>query len=283
MTGQNQDNMPSDMPPDMPPGKGGGHANRRRPFANVSYNWMLPTMVTICGLIAGLTGFRMALEGRWETALALVMLAAVFDALDGRMARLLRATSAFGAALDSLTDAVVFGVVPALILYQWALADHGNIAWMTALFYVVCIILRLARFDSELPDKPEFAKGFFVGVPAPASAGLVLLPIAAAQVIDLPLLHQAVPVSIWLMVCGIAAISTIPTFSGKTFRLPVRSVLPVLAAIGFVASLAVTVAWQAYIGCALLYMASIFFSVRQYRQRLKAEKAKAASDERGND
>ena len=256
---------------------------RRRPFANVSYNWMLPNMVTICGLIAGLTGFRMALEGRWETALALVMLAAVFDALDGRMARLLRATSAFGAALDSLTDAVVFGVVPALILYQWALADHGNIAWMTALFYAVCIILRLARFDSELPDKPEFAKGFFVGVPAPASAGLVLLPIAAAQVFDYEFLRQAVPVSGWLMACGIAAISTLPTFSGKTFRLPARSALPMLAAIGFAASLAVTVAWQVYIGCAFLYLLSILFSVRQYRRRLQAEKAKAGSSERGND
>lgn len=242
---------------------------RRRPFSRVSYNWMLPNMITIGGLIAGLTGVRMALDERWEAALSLVLLAAVFDALDGRMARLLKATSAFGAALDSLTDAVVFGVVPALILYQWALAEHGNIAWLTALFYSVCILLRLARFDSELPDKPDYAKGFFVGVPAPASAGLVLLPIAAAQTFDFDFLRQALPVAVWLMFCGILAISTIPTFSGKTLRLPVKSVLPVLAGIGFIAALIVTMAWQAYLVCAALYFISVGFSIQQYNRRAR--------------
>ena len=120
---------------------------------------------------------RFALAGKWDMVVGLIFIAAIFDALDGRTARLLRATSAFGAALDSLSDVVVFGVIPGLCLYLWALQDHGNIAWASALFYIVCIALRLARFDSELPDKPEYAKDFFTGLPSPAAGLLVISPI----------------------------------------------------------------------------------------------------------
>ena len=137
-----------------------GPAKKRR-FRNASLNWLLPNMLTIGGLISGLTGLRFALDEMWITAITMIVLAAIFDALDGRMARLLKSTSEFGAALDSLSDAVVFGIVPALTLYLWALQDLGNIAWGTALFYAVCVILRLARFNSELPDKPEYTKSFF--------------------------------------------------------------------------------------------------------------------------
>ncbi|HCD62951.1 MAG TPA: CDP-diacylglycerol--serine O-phosphatidyltransferase, partial [Alphaproteobacteria bacterium] len=142
---------------------------KKRRFRSVSLNWLLPNMLTIGGLISGLTGLRFALDEMWITAITMIVLAAIFDALDGRMARLLKSTSEFGAALDSLSDAVVFGIVPALTLYLWALQDLGNIAWGTALFYAVCVILRLARFNSELPDKPEYTKSFFVGIPAPAA------------------------------------------------------------------------------------------------------------------
>ena len=112
---------------------------KRRAFRSVSMNWLLPNMLTIGGLVSGLTALRYALDGKWMAAVTLIVLAAIFDALDGRMARLLKSTSAFGAALDSLSDAVVFGVVPALCLYLWALQGSGNFAWGTALFFAVCI------------------------------------------------------------------------------------------------------------------------------------------------
>ena len=113
--------------------------------------------------MSGLTGLRFALEDRWVAVIAMIALAAVFDGLDGRMARLLKTTSAFGAALDSLSDAVVFGIVPALCLYLWALQDSGNLAFGTALFYSVCVLLRLARFDSELPDSLPIEMRFLWG------------------------------------------------------------------------------------------------------------------------
>ena len=138
---------------------------RRRRFRTVSIFWLLPNVLTVAGLITGLTALRFALAGKWPTVIGLIALAAVFDALDGRMARRFKTSSAFGAALDSLSDLVVFGVVPALCLYLWALQDLGNLAWWATMFYAVSIALRLARFDSEIRDPAEESKDYFTGVP----------------------------------------------------------------------------------------------------------------------
>ncbi|MGB1873350.1 MAG: CDP-alcohol phosphatidyltransferase family protein, partial [Candidatus Puniceispirillaceae bacterium] len=127
----------------------------QRRFRTVSIFWLLPNVLTVAGLISGLTALRFALDGRWAAVIGLIALASVFDALDGRTARRFKTSSAFGAALDSLSDLVVFGVVPALCLYLWALQDSGNLAWWATMFYAVSIALRLARFDSELRDPPE--------------------------------------------------------------------------------------------------------------------------------
>jgi CDP-diacylglycerol--serine O-phosphatidyltransferase len=140
-----------------------------RRFQSVSIFWLLPNVLTVAGLVSGLTALRFALDGRWSGVIGLIVLAAVFDALDGRTARRFKTASAFGAALDSLSDLVVFGVVPALCLYLWALQDSGRIAWWATMFYAVAIALRLARFDSELRDPPGHSKDYFTGVPAPAS------------------------------------------------------------------------------------------------------------------
>ena len=153
----------------------------KRRFRSVSIFWLLPNMLTIAGFVSGLTALRFALDGRWAGVIVLITVAAVFDALDGRTARRFKTQSAFGAALDSLSDLVVFGVVPALCLFVWALQDSGNIAWAATLFYAVSIALRLARFDSELPNPPDYAANYFSGIPAPAAGFLVLMPI----VIDL--------------------------------------------------------------------------------------------------
>ena len=131
---------------------------KKRNFRSVSLYWLLPNVLTISGLVSGLTALRFAMDGRWAGVIVLISVAAVFDALDGRTARRFQTSSAFGAALDSLSDMVVFGVVPALCLYIWALRGAGTIAWWATLFYAVSIALRLARFNSELTDSPEYAK-----------------------------------------------------------------------------------------------------------------------------
>ena len=234
---------------------------RRKPFASVSFSWLLPNLLTVGGLVAGLTALRFALEARWDAALVMVAVAAICDGLDGRMARLLKSTSAFGAALDSLSDAVVFGIVPALCLYLWALQDSGNFAFGTALFYSVCVLLRLARFDSELPDQPEYKQSFFVGIPAPAAAFLVLVPIVIYQEFSFAWLREPYFVSLVLIMIGAGAVSTLPTFNGKKIRVPGQAILPLLALFALIAALIFTHPWKLYLAIAAAYVASFPFSI----------------------
>lgn len=239
----------------------------------VSTSWMIPNIITIAALVSGLTALRFALDGKWESVVGLIVLAGVFDALDGRTARLLRVTSAFGAALDSLSDVVVFGVIPGLCLYLWALQDHGNIAWAAALFYIVCIALRLARFDSELPDKAEYAKDFFTGLPSPAAGLLVLLPIVIDIHWGVAFIRDAFLVSIVLVTCGIGAVCTLPTFAGKSLKIPSRMALPVLAIVAMLAASAVSQPWAAYLLISAIYIALIPVALVAFlRRKAKYEK-----------
>ena len=259
----------SDWPPEKP---------KRHRFRSVSLNWLLPNMLTIAGLISGLTGLRFALDDLWISAITMIVLAAIFDALDGRMARLLKTTSAFGAALDSLSDAVVFAIVPALTLYLWARQDLGNIAWGTALFYAVCVILRLARFDSELPDKPEYTKSFFVGIPAPAAAFLVLLPVVVLEVTAQSWLRDEQIVSVVLVVVGAGAVSTMPTFNGKTLKVPSHAILPFLALIALIGGIIVISPWTVYLVLAGLYIASFPVSTLAFYRRRRHFEARRSAD-----
>ena len=242
----------------------------RRNRIRVSTSWLIPNVITIAALISGLTALRFALAGKWDMVVGLIFIAAIFDALDGRTARLLRATSAFGAALDSLSDVVVFGVIPGLCLYLWALQDHGNIAWASALFYIVCIALRLARFDSELPDKPEYAKDFFTGLPSPAAGLLVISPIVIDIHFQLAFIREAELVSAVLVICGIGAVSSVPTFAGKTLRMPSRYALPALAIIAMFVAYALSQPWAAYLILAGIYLATLPLSAIIYQKRKSA-------------
>ena len=240
---------------------------KKRFRIQVSTSWMIPNIITILALVSGLTALRFALDDKWEVVVGLIVLAGIFDALDGRTARLLRVTSAFGAALDSLSDVVVFGVIPGLCLYLWALQDHGNIAWAAALFYIVCIALRLARFDSELPDKPEYAKDFFTGLPSPAAGLLVMSPIVIDLHWGVAFIRDAFLVSAVLVICGIGAVSNLPTFAGKTMRIPSRMALPALAVIGMMVASTVSQPWLAYLFLAGLYLVTIPISLMAYLRR----------------
>ena len=243
----------------------------KRRFRSVSIFWLLPNMLTVAGLVSGLTALRFALDGRWAGVIVLIAVAAVFDALDGRTARRFKTQSAFGAALDSLSDLVVFGVVPALCLFVWALQDSGNIAWAATLFYAVSIALRLARFDSELPNPPDYAANYFTGIPAPAAGFLVLMPIVIDLQFGLEIVRQATYVSVWLVLIGAGAVSTLPTFAGKKLKLPVDTVLPVLALVGLVGAAIVTEPWLTYLVVATVYVISLPIAVLRFAREKSAQ------------
>ena len=249
---------------------------KKRHFRSVSIFWLLPNILTIGGLVSGLTALRFAMEDRWAGVIVLITVAAVFDALDGRTARRFKTQSAFGAALDSLSDLVVFGVVPSICLFIWALQDSGNIAWVATLFFAVSIALRLARFDSELPNPPDYAANYFTGIPAPAAGFLVLMPVVIDLEFSLEVVRQAPYVSVWLVLIGAGAMSTMPTFAGKKLKLPVDTVLPILALVGLVGAAIVTEPWLTYLFVATVYIFSFPVSVMRF-QREKSSQASAGS------
>ena len=249
-------------------------ANRspqKRRFRSVSIFWLLPNMLTIGGFVSGLTALRFALDGRWAGVIVLITVAAVFDALDGRTARRFKTQSAFGAALDSLSDLVVFGVVPALCLFTWALQDSGNIAWVATLFFAVSIALRLARFDSELPNPADYAANYFTGIPAPAAGFLVLMPIVIDLEFGLEVVRQASYVSIWLVLIGAGAVSTLPSFAGKKLKLPVNTVLPVLALVGLLGAAIVTEPWLTYLAVVTVYIVSLPIAAMRFTREKSAQ------------
>ena len=254
-------------------------ANRppqKRRFRSVSIFWLLPNMLTIGGFVSGLTALRFALDGRWAGVIVLITVAAVFDALDGRTARRFKTQSAFGAALDSLSDLVVFGVVPALCLFTWALQDSGNIAWVATLFFAVSIALRLARFDSELPNPADYAANYFTGIPAPAAGFLVLMPIVIDLEFGLEVVRQASYVSIWLVLIGAGAVSTLPSFAGKKLKLPVNTVLPVLALVGLLGAAIVTEPWLTYLAVATVYIVSLPIAAIRFTREKSAQNSSDA-------
>lgn len=244
---------------------------RGQRFSGLSFNKLLPNIITVMALCSGLSGLRFALADRWEFAVGLILLAAVFDALDGRMARLLRAQSKFGAELDSLSDFLCFGVVPAIVVFLWSMVDLKNFGWMAVLFFATCCVLRLARFNVRLDDdKPAFAYNYFTGVPAPAGAGLALLPMILDFQFELGLQEAPVLVAVWLAGVGLLMVSQIPTYSFKRMKVPQRWVLPTLIGAGLVIAAVISAPWFSLGIVLIVYLATIPLAVRTYRRLLKA-------------
>lgn len=240
-------------------------------FSGQSFNKMIPNLITVLALCFGLSGLRFALIGRWEMAVTMVVLAAVFDALDGRMARLLRAQSKFGAELDSLSDFVSFGVVPGVMVYVWTLQAFAGFGWMVALFYATCCMLRLARFNVRLDDeeKPAFTYNYFTGVPAPAGAGLALLPMMLDFQTGFAIRETPEFMAIWMVAVGLLMVSQVPTFSFKRMKVPQRMVLPTLIAAGLVIAGVVSAPWFMLALVITAYLFSIPLSVVAYRRLVK--------------
>ncbi|MFK7793270.1 MAG: CDP-diacylglycerol--serine O-phosphatidyltransferase [Devosiaceae bacterium] len=244
-----------------PGGKPGSPRGKRWQRVNrVPLRVVLPNMVTLLALCSGLTAIRLALEGRLELAMMAILLAAFLDALDGRLARMLKGTSRFGAELDSLTDFVNFGVAPALILYQSSLVTLDNLGWIAALLYAICTGLRLARFNAALDtEEPTQNQLFFTGVPAPAGALLALLPMYFALLGGDWLTGSPLLVAAYIVLIGLLMVSSLPTFSGKKLgaRLPSNSVLPFMVAGAAMIAVLVAFTWQMLIALAFLYLASM--------------------------
>ncbi|MBA0127728.1 phosphatidylcholine/phosphatidylserine synthase [Haloechinothrix sp. YIM 98757] len=227
---------------------------------------LLPNAITILALCAGLSSVQFALLGSYDLAIVGVVVAALLDSLDGRIARLLDATSKTGAELDSLSDAVSFGVAPALVLFIW-LSDGHRFGWIAALVFAVCMILRLARFNTLLDDteQPPYADEFFVGVPAPAGGLLALLPVTLT--LEFGPGWWTHPVAVWGWTIAIAAllISRLPTLSVKTMRVPAKAVAPLLVGVGLLAAAIIQFPLIALSAALLLYLAHLPYAVYRYR------------------
>lgn len=268
---------------------------RSRPrFKGLSFNRLIPNLMTLVGLCAGLTAIRFALAGRWDAAAAAIVIAGVIDGLDGRIARLLKATSRFGAEFDSLADFLCFGVAPALVLYLWTLQTWGGLGWAPCLMYAVCAALRLARFNAAIDGapKPAYAYNFFTGVPAPAAAGLALFPLFVSLQADAMGFHAVGDImqfpgfaAVTLLGVGALMVSTLPTWSFKNFKVPQHYVLPLLLGAGFFVAILVSEPWAAFALIGLVYAALIPMGVKSYR-RLRAEAealAAVAREEEGTE
>jgi CDP-diacylglycerol--serine O-phosphatidyltransferase len=256
---------------------------RTRPrFEGLSFNRLIPNIMTLLGLCAGLVAIRFAIDDRWPQAAAFIVVAGVIDGLDGRLARLLKATSRFGAEFDSLADFLSFGVAPALVLYLWTMHTVGPLGFVPCLLFAVCSSLRLARFNAALDvgmekPKPAYAYNFFTGVPAPAGAGCALFPLFAAIALSewgwlatANGFRHPVFVGVVLVVVGGLMVSTLPTWSFKNFKVPRGAVLPLLLGVGAYVALLVAEPWAALTAAGVIYLGMLPFSVRSYLA-LKAE------------
>lgn len=263
---------------------------RTRPrFKGPSFNRVIPNLLTLLGLCAGLTALRFAIEGRFGLVVVAILVATVIDGLDGRLARLLKGTSRFGAEFDSLTDFLCFGVAPAFTIYLWSLAEWRGFGFVPALLYAICTALRLARFNAALDANPApaYAYNFFTGVPAPAGAALALFPLFVgleAQSYGWTWLEVAArfPGFNALVLIGTAAllVSTLPVWSFKNFKVPVEYVLPLMVGVGAYAALLVADLWGALALLSLTYVAMLPFSRRSYRRlREAAEAMRSRPDE----
>lgn len=254
---------------------------RNRRFKPIPVRMLLPNLITLLALCAGLTAIRVAVEGNLQWALAAIVFAALLDGVDGRLARMLKGTSRFGAELDSLADFVNFGVAPGLILYFWGLHELKSAGWIVAMVFAICAGLRLARFNVMIddPDRPAWAGNFFTGIPAPAGAITVLLPIYLSFLgVEVNLL------TVWLtfvytLIIGLLMVSRLPVFSGKRVgkRVSPEMVLPVFVlAVSFFALL-VAYPWPVLTIGTVAYLVFLPVGVWSYREHRRKDAAAMAA------
>ncbi len=248
----------------------------------MAFRAMVPNAVTALALCFGLTGVRFGIAENWELAVGCVVFAGVLDGMDGRIARLLRANSRFGAELDSLSDVTAFGVAPSLILFLWSLHQAPQFGWVAALALAVCCALRLARFNSRMDadDQPHKSAGYLTGVPAPAGAGLAFVPVYLWLVTGEEIFRAWYVAMPWVIFIALLLISSVATFSWSSLRIRRSSRLFVIAGVGLLGAALVTQPWVTLLAISLIYIALLPFSVASYA-RVKRRRAGPIADGAG--
>lgn len=243
----------------------------------ITLRQVAPNAITAMALCFGLTGMRYAMSGEWERAAVAIVLAAVLDGVDGRVARMLRGESRFGAELDSLSDVIAFGVSPAIILYLWSLQAMPRFGWIGALGLALCCALRLARFNASMDnaEQPLKQAGFNVGVPAPAGAGLALLPVFLWLSTGWEVARDWRIVLPWAIIVAFLMVSNLPTLGWKRMRVPPALRLFAIGATGMLAALLLTAPWPVLLGMSATYLALLpvswlsYARIRRQRMRLR--------------
>lgn len=228
---------------------------------------LLPNLLTIAAICAGLTAIRMGIYRSYETAVLLILLAALLDGLDGRLARALKSDSKMGAELDSLADFLNFGVAPGLLLYTWALEDSRGFGWLAVLVFAVCAVMRLARFNVQRKaEDKDHDNRFFTGVPSPAGAMLVMLPMFLSFAFATgPFLPDAV-LALWIAVVGLTMISRIPTWSFKTTKVPRKNVRYFLVGVACVGAVIITYTWASLAALCVVYIIAVIVMMPKRRR-----------------
>jgi CDP-diacylglycerol--serine O-phosphatidyltransferase len=252
---------------------------RRRRFRPIPVRMLVPNVITLLAICAGLTAIRLSTEGKMEWAVAAIVFAAVLDGIDGRVARMIKGQSKFGAELDSLADFVNFGVAPGLMLYFWQLHELRNAGWIAAMVFAISGGLRLARFNATIddPNKPPYAANFFTGVPAPAGAVTALLPIYLGFLgVDKP---PASRTAAYTLLIAVLMVSRLPVFSGKQVRMrvPPEMVLPVFVSVIFFIAILIGYPWYVLSIGSVLYLLSLPLGWKSYKDQERAAAAAQAA------
>ena len=242
--------------------------------------YLLPNLLTTCGLFSGFYAILAAASGKFEHAFAAVFVAGVFDGVDGRVARLTGSSSEFGVQYDSLADLVSFGMAPALVMFLWSLQDLPRFGWFASLAFAICCALRLARFNAriDVEDQPHKSVGFLTGVPAPLGAGLAFLPMYLWIATGNDLFREPVLVAVWLVAIAGLMISNLATMSWTSIR-PRRNIrLEAIALAGLVFAALLTEPWWTLAGLCAVYLALMPYAIVRYA-RIKRQRASAAQPE----
>ncbi|MFA7595001.1 MAG: phosphatidylcholine/phosphatidylserine synthase [Novosphingobium sp.] len=260
----------------MSDGDGLRRRGSRRLKPGLTLRALVPNAITVAALCSGLTGIRFAIVGNWEKAILMVILAGLLDGIDGRIARLLKAQSRFGAELDSLADSLSFGMAPALILFLWSLQDLPRFGWFAALALAICCALRLARFNAQIDtdDQPHKSAGFLTGVPAPVGAGLAFLPLYLWLASGWTIFREPVLVSAWVALIAFLMISNLATLSWTSLR-PRRNIrLEMLALAGLVFAALLTEPWWTLAALCASYLLLMPYGLFSYA---RAKRARSSS------
>lgn len=252
-----------------------------RPARGLPLRAVAPNAITALALCAGLTGIRFAISGEWETAVTMIMIASVLDGVDGRIARLVRGESRFGAELDSLSDAISFGVSPALILYLWSLHRVPRIGWLCALVFAVFCALRLARFNARIDEaeQPHKSAGFLTGVPSPVGAGLAMLPLYLWFWTGLDWWRSPLIVAPWVAGVAVLMVSSLATYSWSWLRLRNNIRFEAIAVVVLLGAALISAPWHTLTALSIGYLAALPFSMAAYARirRLRASPAPGTS------